>query len=75
MAREFDKTHFRVDGDYIDEFWNDGQREACTIDVMKKRYIDVIFYRWQETTKTGELIERAERFIDRWLFNARKTVL
>ena len=67
MAQEFDKTHFRVDGDYIDEFWN-AKREACDIDTVKKRYIDWIHYRWQETTKTGELIDREERFIDRWLY-------
>ena len=67
MARDFDLTHFRVDCDYVDEYWKE-TFTVCDIEKMKKRYVDWLFY-YEAKTKDGEgTYEVKERFIDEWLY-------
>jgi hypothetical protein len=72
MVKEFDLTHFRVDGEYVDEGWETPKRDVLCIDQMKKRYIDVL-YKWivvevHPVTGKKRTLEKEDRFIDRWLY-------
>ena len=77
MAREFDKTHFRVGADYVDEEWDPDGTTIVNLKGMKERYIDKLFY-WTEEVKikTGrkatefrmEKKYKEDNFIYRWLY-------